>query len=74
VANPIGAILSAAMMLRHSFGLANEADEIDRAVGQVLSDGARTRDLVADEADPHLTCSAMARRVVEAIEAGAPRA
>ena len=72
VANPIGAILSAAMMLRHSFGLMNEANEIEAAVGQVLTAGGRTRDLVADETEPHLTCSAMARRIVEAVEAASP--
>ena len=74
VANPIGAILSAAMMLRHSFGLMNEANDIETAVGEVLDAGGRTRDLVADETVPHLTCSAMAARVVSAIEAGPPRA
>jgi 3-isopropylmalate dehydrogenase len=74
-ANPIGAILSAAMMLRHSFGLMNEASEIEAAVGQVLTAGARTRDLVPVAAEPHLTCSAMAARIVEAVEsAPAPRA
>jgi 3-isopropylmalate dehydrogenase len=72
VANPIGAILSAAMMLRHSFGLMNEANDIEAAVGQALASGARTRDLVADETDPHLTCSAMARRIAETVEAAAP--
>ena len=74
VANPIGAILSGAMMLRHSFGLMNEANDIETAVGEVLDAGGRTRDLVADETVPHLTCSAMAARVVSAIEAGPPRA
>ena len=72
VANPIGAILSAAMLLRHSFGLMNEANDIEAAVGQVLTAGGRTRDLVADDAEPHLTCSVMARRVAEAVEAASP--
>jgi 3-isopropylmalate dehydrogenase len=74
VANPIGAVLSAAMMLRHSFGLMNEANEIETAIGDVLNAGARTRDLVARESDPHLTCSAMSRRILSAIEDGRPRA
>jgi 3-isopropylmalate dehydrogenase len=69
VANPIGAILSAAMMLRHSFGLMNEASDIEAAVGAVLDAGARTRDLVANDTDFHLTCSAMAARIVSAVEA-----
>ena len=45
IANPIAMILSAAMMLRWSFGLANEADRIERAVEKVLADGIRSMDL-----------------------------
>jgi 3-isopropylmalate dehydrogenase len=71
VANPIGAILSAAMMLRHSFGLMNEANDIEAAVGEALDAGARTRDLVMHETDPHLTCSGMAARIVSALESDA---
>jgi 3-isopropylmalate dehydrogenase len=44
-ANPIGAILSAAMLLRHTAGLDAEAAEIERAVWDVLKDGNRTLDL-----------------------------
>jgi 3-isopropylmalate dehydrogenase len=50
VANPIGTILSAAMMLRFSFDLAKEADAIEAAVGAVLDEGYRTADIMpADE-------------------------
>jgi len=73
VANPIGAILSAAMMLRHSFGLTTEANAVEAAVGRALAEGARTRDLVGQDSDPHLSCSAMAGRVVAAFEADASR-
>ena len=45
VANPLAAILSAGMMLRHTFGLAGAADAIDRAVGTALDQGYRTRDI-----------------------------
>ena len=45
IANPIAMILSAAMMLRWSFGLAREADRIERAVEQLLADGIRSMDL-----------------------------
>ena len=69
VANPIGAILSVAMMLRHSFGLTKEATAIEAAVGHVLATGGRTRDLVADEAESHLGCAAMAKRIAEAATA-----
>ena len=45
IADPIAMILSAAMMLRWSFGLAKEADRIERAVEKVLADGIRSMDL-----------------------------
>ena len=44
-ANPIGSILSAALLLRHSLGLANEAAAIERAVHTVLDTRELTRDL-----------------------------
>lgn len=44
-ANPIAAILSAAMMLRLSFGLTAEAEAVEHAVRQVLDQGLRTADL-----------------------------
>jgi 3-isopropylmalate dehydrogenase len=45
VANPLATILSAAMMLRHSFGLDDAAARIERAVEKVLADGFRTADI-----------------------------
>lgn len=45
IANPIAQILSAAMMLRHSFGLVREASSIEFAVQEVLRDGFRTKDI-----------------------------
>lgn len=45
IANPIGAILSAAMMLRHSFGLESEACAVEAAVDGAIAGGARTADL-----------------------------
>ena len=45
-ANPLGTILSAAMMLRYSFGMAQEADTIENAVQQVLNEGYRTGDIM----------------------------
>ncbi|MBA4537475.1 3-isopropylmalate dehydrogenase [Bacillus aquiflavi] len=47
IANPIGAILSAAMMLRHSFNLEKEAKSIENAVSEVLEAGYRTADIVS---------------------------
>ena len=45
VANPYGAILSAALLLRHSLGLEQEASCIEGAVDAALSDGAFTGDI-----------------------------
>lgn len=45
IANPLGMILSAAMMLRHSFGLETEARLIEKAVSQSLEQGFHTSDL-----------------------------
>ena len=47
-ANPIGTILSAAMMLKYSFGLDAEAAAIEAAVDKALNDGLRTADCMAD--------------------------
>ena len=48
IANPIATVLSAAMMLRYSFDLDQEADAIEAAVQKVLTDGYRTADIMAD--------------------------
>ncbi|MGC2370292.1 MAG: 3-isopropylmalate dehydrogenase, partial [Candidatus Sulfotelmatobacter sp.] len=46
IANPLGAILSAALLLRHSFQLEREAACVENAVSAVLNQGYRTADLV----------------------------
>ena len=48
IANPIATILSAAMMLRFSFNLDQEADAIEQAVASVLKDGYRTIDIMSE--------------------------
>ena len=48
IANPIATILSAAMMLRFSFDLDQDADAIENAVENVLKDGYRTIDIMSD--------------------------
>jgi 3-isopropylmalate dehydrogenase len=45
IANPVGTILSSAMMLRHSLGLAAEAKTIEDAVDRAIAEGCRTKDL-----------------------------
>ena len=57
-ANPIGTILSAAMMLKYSFGMDAEAAAIEAAVEQALNDGLRTADMMAVGCTP-ASCSEM---------------
>jgi 3-isopropylmalate dehydrogenase len=60
VANPLGAILSAAMLLRHSLGLADEAAAIEAAVDRVLDAGVSTRDLGGDAGTREATAAVLA--------------
>ena len=64
IANPLGAILSVAMLLRHSFELEREASCIESAVNAVLQAGNRTQDL-AREGQSSLSTSEMGRKVAE---------
>jgi 3-isopropylmalate dehydrogenase len=66
-ANPIAAILSAAMMLRLSFGLPDAAAAVERAVDRVLAEGARTPD-IARAGEPVVTTEEIGRRVAATIE------
>ena len=72
IANPIGTILAAAMMLRFSFDMAEEADCIESAVSKVLSDGYRTGDILPS--GPHqcslVGCSEMGRLIIENMKKG----
>jgi 3-isopropylmalate dehydrogenase len=70
IANPLGAILSAAMLLRHSFQLEREAACIENAVSAVLNQGSRTTDLIRAGQTPAST-SAMGRNVVETVKKSA---
>lgn len=64
-ANPLATILSAAMMLRYSFGLETEAVAIEKAVEDVLDAGFRTGDILgASDATP-LSCTEMTAKVLE---------
>ncbi len=58
IANPIATILSAAMMLRYSFDLDREADAVEKAVQQVLTEGFRTNDIYS-EGCTRVGCAAM---------------
>jgi 3-isopropylmalate dehydrogenase len=67
IANPLGAILSAAMLLRHSLLLEPEAACIEQAVSAVLSQGARTADL-AGKKHAQISTAEMGNRVVTAVK------
>jgi 3-isopropylmalate dehydrogenase len=67
IANPLGAILSVAMMLRHSFHLDAEADCVEAAVASVLGAGHRTRDLAKPD-QPAIGTAEMGRKIVAAIK------
>ena len=73
IANPLGTILSAAMMLRHSFQLEEEAASIENAVRQVLAAGHRTRDLV-EKGAASVNTEQMGNLVVEYLRSIAARA
>lgn len=73
IANPIGTILSAAMMLRYSFGLENEAQAVENAVSAVLDMGCRTADIMpSDKGEAEkcrkISCSECGRLIVENIK------
>lgn len=73
IANPIGTILSAAMMLRYSFGLDNEAQAVENAVSKVLDMGCRTADIMpSDKGEAEkckkIGCSECGRLIVENIK------
>lgn len=66
IANPIATILSASMMLRYTFDLDKEADAIENAVKQVLTDGYRTSDIMS-EGKEQVGCTRMGELICERI-------
>lgn len=73
VANPVGAILSAAMLLRISLGLPAEAAAVERAVAETIELGILTADVAPPTIEPSGT-TRVARAVADAIAAAASRA
>ena len=67
IANPLAAILSAAMMLRHSFDMESAAARIERAVCAVLREGYRTAD-IAEPGSRVVGTREMGSRVAAALE------
>ena len=77
IANPLGTILSAAMMLRWSLGQDAAAGAIEAAVSGALADGVRTKDLVPTDPEAAAGCTVvgtmeMARRIGERIAISRP--
>ena len=64
LANPSGMILSVAMMLKHSFNLIEESDDIENAVEEVLSDGIFTADLSSED---HVSTDEMGNAILSKI-------
>jgi 3-isopropylmalate dehydrogenase len=67
IANPIGAIGSAAMLLRHALGLEAEARAVETAIGETLRAGMRTADL-AEGTERKVGTKEMTAGVVAALE------
>ena len=66
IANPVGAILSAAMLLRHALHLETEAAAVEGAVDRVIADGARTADVAAGR--PAVSTSAFGDRIASLLD------
>jgi len=66
-ANPLGAILTAAMVLRHSGGLEREAQAVEAAVAKVLAEGHRTSDIARGNASAITSTTQMGKLVHHAL-------
>jgi 3-isopropylmalate dehydrogenase len=67
IANPLGAIASAAMLMRHSARLESEADDVETAIGSVLSAGYRTPDIARGTGGQTISTEEMGQMVTEAV-------
>lgn len=67
IANPIGTILSAAMMLKYSFDMSEESDAIEKAVYDVLEQGYRTADIMpeGDNSCTKIGCREMGKLIIQ---------
>lgn len=66
IANPLGAIASVAMMLRHSAHMPHEAEDLEAAIGDVLDAGHRTADIAGDQTGDIISTQAMGELVEHA--------
>ncbi len=65
IANPIAMMASFAMCLRYSFAMIEQADRVEKAISNVLDEGLRTADIMADGATP-VSTSQMGDAIVKA--------
>jgi 3-isopropylmalate dehydrogenase len=63
IANPCGMIASVAMLLRHSLALQDEANQVEQAIANVISSGARTAD-ISTAADQSLSTQDMTTAIL----------
>ncbi len=63
IANPCATIASAALMLRHSLGLEDEASAVEAAIGAAIAGGARTADIVS-EGETQVSTSEMTAEII----------
>ena len=66
IANPCGAIASAALLLRHSLGLEQEASAVESAISDAISSGARTADIVSVSESP-ISTTAMTDAIIRCL-------
>lgn len=66
IANPIAAILSAAMMLKYSFGLEDESQMIENAITKTLEDGYRSFDIKGKDQD-YIDTREMTKQIIKRI-------
>ncbi len=67
IANPCAAIASAALLLRHSLNLEDEALAVERAIAQAIANGARTADIVAS-GESGISTSAMTAEIIRGLD------
>jgi 3-isopropylmalate dehydrogenase len=68
-ANPIACVLSFAMALRYSFDMGEDATRVEKAVEKVLSDGARTADLMDKDGGSPISTTQMGDAILAALDA-----
>ncbi len=66
IANPCAAIASAAMLLRHSLDLGDEADAVENAIAGAIGNGARTADIAA-AGETHISTDEMTAEVIRCL-------